>query len=187
VPINPPDPKPNEPDVPGDNLPTVPPNQGKPLVNTISGGSGEAQRDMDPTRPGTQINVVIDDEMAKDDRKNMIKALGEWEKVSGGELEFLVHEEGEQPVGEDFTYAGTVPADNTSWAGAADVGRSPDGISEMVFEEDARLAVVIHELGHTLGFGHGDGVMAAVNATDEFSKQNLADLDRLYPGADTIV
>lgn len=182
---------------PNDNTDTPPPATGGPapapsepppaeepaiLVNTVVGGTGQAQRDMDANREGTQINVVIAADMNKKDRKNALEALARWEEASNGELEFLVFEEGEQPGGQDYTIMRAVEPDGTTKAGVADVGRSPDGVTQMEFESGSDLAIAMHEFGHTLGLLHGDGVQAAWNPTEEFSEQNLADLAALYPG-----
>lgn len=158
---------------PGNNTPQ--------LVNTVIGGTGQAQRDMDPNKTGTQIHVVIQKGMNQSDRAKSLEALQQWADVSQGELNFLVYEEGEQPGGEDFILMKAVPPDNTAQAGMADVGRSPDGVTELEFESGTDLAVVMHEIGHTLGLRHSDGVLKAVNATTEFTQQNLADLAALYP------
>jgi hypothetical protein len=151
------------------------------LVNTVAGGTGQPHLDMDAVRPGTQINVVLDESMAQADRENVFEALSRWSDASEGELEFSVFNEGEQPGGEDYISLKTVPPDDTGKSGIADVGRSPDGVTEMEFEAGSGLNIVMHEFGHTLGLGHGDGVQKAVDPTTEFSEQNLADLTELYP------
>jgi len=154
----------------------------KPILNnTINGGSGKRQRDMDASTPGTQINVVLDSRMNQADRVKSLQALQRWEDASNGKLDFNVYESGQQPGGQDYTVMRAVRPDNTNQAGVADVGRSPDGVTELEFESGASLGIVMHEIGHTLGFRHGDGVLKAVNASDKFSEKNLADLAALYP------
>ncbi|MEJ2743648.1 MAG: hypothetical protein P8176_14535, partial [Gammaproteobacteria bacterium] len=158
----------------------LPEMQGDAVQNTIRGGTGAPQRDMNHDKPGTQINVVLKN-MSDIDRQESLEALRRWSEVSGGELEFIVHDAGQVPRGQDYIVMQSVEPDNTTTAGVADVGRSPDGVTDLEFESGSGLGVVMHEVGHTLGLQHSDGVLKAINAETEFSKQNVADLAALYP------